>query len=299
MKVFLIYSFSDKDKVDVFIDNIKIYENLQIMKLSKSYNFLWKISSKLAISKSDFVIFIVGQYSNQSKNIYWELKAAEKANKKIYFIKLEKEFDFPMDIDNMKIVTEKELKSIIKIKLDINKKIEKSLFNNKNLLESDVESKKLLLEEYKLLLQTSEALVVRRQAMNTFFLTANGLLVTMLGLITGAKIEGNCSYIYLCALSVVGILLCVSWNNLVISYGQLNAGKFAVLNKLEEHLPVSIFTAEWVALGEGKDKSKYRSFTQAEKKIPILFLLVYIIFFVTIIIFKVAIVKEALRYIVK
>ncbi|MBY7008396.1 hypothetical protein FDC58_15520 [Clostridium botulinum] len=296
MKAFLIHSFSDKEKIDVFVDKYKKYKKLRISRLECSYRFIWRSMSIARIIKSDFVIFIVGENSHQSKNISWELKVAKKFNKKIYVIKLDARFHLPDEIDDIEVIKEEELNSFIEIELDINKKIENNLFNNKDLLENNPEAQKLLLEEYKLLLQTSEALVVRRQTMNTFFLTANGLLVTMLGLITGAKIGSNYSYIYLCALTFVGILLCLSWSNLVLSYGQLNTGKFAVLNKLEKYLPASIFAAEWVALGEGKDKKKYKSFTQSEKKIPMLFLLVYIIALVTIIVFKVDIVRETIKF---
>lgn len=295
MKAFLIHSFFDKEKIDIFIDNLKIYKKLEILKLDRSYSFLWKIPSRARIIKSDFIIFIVGEHSHKSKHIIWELKVARKANKKIYVLKLDESFNLPNKIDYIEITTEEKLNESIEIELDINKKIEKSLFNDKYLLENDVENQKLLFEEYKLLLQTSEALVVRRQTMNTFFLTANGVLVTMLGLITGVKIESNYSYIYPCALAFVGILLCLSWRNLVVSYGQLNTGKFAVLNRLEKCLPVSISAAEWIALGEGKDKKKYKSFTQSEKKIPILFLVIYIIFFVTVVVFKVDIVRETIK----
>jgi hypothetical protein len=297
MKAFIIYSFSDKEKVDEVIINLKIYKKLEVLKLDQPHDFFWKILSKFKIIKSDFVIVIVGENSHKSKNISWELKVAQKSKKKIYVLTLEESFSLPDEIRDIKIITEEEFKDNIEIELNHNKKIEKALFNNKDSLESNIEDKKLMFEEYKLLLQTSEALVVRRQAMNTFFLTANGALVTMLGLITGAKIESNYSYIYLCALAIVGILLCLSWSNLVLSYGQLNKGKFDVLNRLEQYLPASIFSAEWVALGEGRDKKKYKPFTKSERKIPILFLIVYIIFFVTVIIFKVTIVKQTLKLI--
>ncbi len=95
--------------------------------------------------------------------------------------------------------------------------------------------------------------------MNTFFLSANGLLVTMIGFIIGGKITSKYSYIFLCVLAFVGILLCLSWRSLILSYCQLNTGKFKVINELEKYLPVSIFTAEWIALGEGKDKKRYNS----------------------------------------
>jgi len=296
MKAFLIHSFSDKEKIDIFMNNSKKYKKLKILKLERDYGLIWKIPYIYRIIKSDFIIFIVGENSHQSKHISWELKVAQKVNKKIYVYKLDESFNLPNEIDYMESTTEKKLNESIESELDINKKIEKSLFNDKYLLENNDENQKVLFEEYKLLLQTSEALVVRRQTMNTFFLTANGVLVTMLGLITGAKIESNYSYIYPCTLAIVGSLLCLSWKNLVVSYGQLNKGKFAVLSKLEKHLPVSIFDAEWVALGTSKDKKKYKSFTQSEKKIPILFLGVYIIFFVLVVIFKVGIVRETIKF---
>lgn len=53
-----------------------------------------------------------------------------------------------------------------------------------------------------------------------------------------------------------------------------------------QYLPVSIFSAEWIALGEGKDKNKYKSFTQSEKRVPCLFLISYIILVIAIIIYK-------------
>ncbi|OPJ57360.1 RipA family octameric membrane protein [Clostridium chromiireducens] len=296
MKAFLIHSFGDKEKIDTFIDRIKKYKKLEILKLDQSHWLIWRILSLYSIIKSDFIIVIVGEYSHQSKNISWELKIAQKANKKIYVIKLDESFNLPNEIDDMKIITDDELKSIIEIELDINKKIEKNLFNDKESLKNDIESQKLLLEEYKLLLQTSESLILRRQAMNTFFLTANGVLISMLGIITGAKVESSYLYIYYCAFSLVGGILCLSWNSLLVSYGQLNAGKFEVLNRLEQFLPVSIFKAEWIALGEGKNKKKYRSFTQSEKIIPRLFLILYIIIFITVIIFKVTLVKEFIKF---
>lgn len=296
MKAFLIYSFSDKEKIDAVINNLKIYKKLEVLKLDQTHNFFWKILSKFKVIKSDFVIVIVGENSHKSKNISWELKVAQKSNKKIHVLKLEESFNLPNEIDDMKITTEDELKSIIEIELDINKKIEKNLFNDKDSLKKDIESQKLLLEEYKLLLQTSESLILRRQAMNTFFLTANGVLISMLGIITGAKIESNYLYIYYCAFALVGILLCLSWKSLLVSYGQLNTGKFEVLNRLEQFLPVSIFRAEWIALGEGKNKKKYRSFTKSEKRIPRLFLILYSIIFITVIIFKVTIVKEFIKF---
>ncbi|GCD09174.1 RipA family octameric membrane protein [Clostridium tagluense] len=296
MKVFLIHSFSDKVDIDKFIDKLKKYKKLKFVKLK--YNELfkskftkrvnictWKSRAKKGIYKSNFVIFIVGENSHNSKHIKWELRTAKKAKKKIYIVKLDDSFEVSDEVEDIKIITEEEFDNIIELELNINKKMEKVLFNKREFELSNVaiaiESKKILFDEYKLLLQTSENLIARRQIMNTFFLTANGVLISLFGLITGT-IKSNV-HLHQCTFAIVGALLCLSWYSLIISYGQLNTGKFAVLNKLEQYLPVSIFSAEWVALGEGKDKKIFRSFTKSEKKIPLLFLAIYSFLFLAII----------------
>lgn len=64
---------------------------------------------------------------------------------------------------------------------------------------------------------------------------------------------------------------------MITSFGQLNKGKFQVINALEKYMSVSIFNAEWIALGNGKDKNKYLSFTDVEKNVPSVFLIIYLL----------------------
>ena len=70
--------------------------------------------------------------------------------------------------------------------------------------------------------------------------------------------------------------MCVSWRRLVRSYAQLNTGKFFVIDRIENCLPAALFRAEWKALGEGRDKQKYRSFTKTEATVPIVFVALYV-----------------------
>lgn len=67
---------------------------------------------------------------------------------------------------------------------------------------------------------------------------------------------------------------------LLVSFGQLNTGKFAVINELEKYLAAAVYSAEWVALGEGKDPRKYRSFTKREVWVPRVFVTAYLFAFV-------------------
>jgi len=133
----------------------------------------------------------------------------------------------------------------------------------------------LLLEEYKLFVDTSEKLVARRQTVNTFFLSVNALLLSAVGLIAKEVITMRIALVGVVAIALSGILLCMAWRRLVHSYGQLNTGKFAVIHLLERYLPAALFKAEWKALGEGKDKKKYTPFTKTEATIPIVFIVLY------------------------
>jgi hypothetical protein len=55
------------------------------------------------------------------------------------------------------------------------------------------------------------------------------------------------------------------------SYRQLSTGRFEILHMIERKLPLAVYTAEWKALGEGKDPEKYRQLTTAEKRVPLIF----------------------------
>jgi len=121
---------------------------------------------------------------------------------------------------------------------------------------------------YKTMVDSSEALVGRRQAVNTFFLTMNGALLTASGLIVQGTGPNNFEALGIAVLSVAGVILCAAWRSLITSFGQLNRGKFMVINTMEQYLAAAIYAAEWEALGRGEDPKVYRSFTSREIWVP-------------------------------
>lgn len=123
-------------------------------------------------------------------------------------------------------------------------------------------------ELYKIMVESSESLVGRRQGVNTFFLTINGALLTASGLIVQSAEDIRLGGIGITVLAVAGMLLCGAWKSLITSFGQLNSGKFKVINTLERYLPAAIYAAEWEALDRGEDPSVYRSFTSREVWVP-------------------------------
>lgn len=136
------------------------------------------------------------------------------------------------------------------------------------------------LELYKMMVQSSEALVSRRQNVNTFFVTANGFLLSGVALVAKDGVPGNRIAIALMIMSFVGLITSLIWRQLLLSFGQLNAGKFMVINAMEQHLAAPLYDAEWIALAEGRDKTVYRSFTDNEARVPLVILAVYFFIFV-------------------
>lgn len=141
----------------------------------------------------------------------------------------------------------------------------------------DKESKQEFFDLYRMMVESSEALVARRQGVNTFFLTINGLLLTGIGLVLRGEGELRLKALGIGFLFLTGFVLAWTWRSLLISFGQLNTGKFAVITRMEDHLAASIYRAEWQALGEGKDRAIYKSFTDREKWVPTVLLAVYLV----------------------
>lgn len=130
---------------------------------------------------------------------------------------------------------------------------------------------------YKIMVDSSESLVKRRQGVNTFFLTINGALLTAAGLIVQTAGSARIAALAIAVLAVAGAILCGAWRSLITSFGQLNTGKFRVINTIERYLPISIYEAEWEALGRGENPEIYRSFTSREIWVPSAFLILYVV----------------------
>lgn len=151
--------------------------------------------------------------------------------------------------------------------------LDRSLFpNGVPTSEKDIER---TLDLYKLMVSSSEGLVARRQGVNTFFLTINGVILTAAGLLIGNQSDPRFQAIGLAVLTITGAILALAWQSLIKSFGQLNTGKFAVINRIEQILPAAIYLAEWKALDEGRNPKKYQTFTSREVWTPWTFFVIY------------------------
>jgi hypothetical protein len=135
-----------------------------------------------------------------------------------------------------------------------------------------------VLEQYKLYVEMADKVTERRSQANTFFLTANTLLLSGVGLVAELKSPLALAYpLSLILASFAGIILSLGWRLIIISYRQLNTGKFKVVQMLETRLPCAPYSTEWSILGEGKQRTKYTKLTTLESMVPLTFTVIFIV----------------------
>ncbi len=249
MKIFVIHRFNEradaKAKIKSIAKNLSI--KLQPIFLNSSGDEEWKQKAIISLAQSEAVIVFNPSSCEQSDNAQWEIEKAQEAGLEIVKI----------TDDNNNSQSSQKLESLYELKEEFD-----GCFSENN---TDA------FELYKLMIESSESLIQRRQKTNAFFITAIGSLLAIAGLLvkTGAISSGSVGILY--GFSVVGLLLCNSWRNLIDNYGKLNKAKFDVILRLEKDLTAKIYSAEWVSLGKGLRPGKYKSFTSTEKNVPLFF----------------------------
>ncbi|YAF94145.1 MAG: hypothetical protein AB3A66_16155 [Nodularia sp. CChRGM 3473] len=126
------------------------------------------------------------------------------------------------------------------------------------------------LEIYKTYVGTADKISERRQTANSFFLSINTAIIGLVSYLQAGANEIIFIGFYL-LISISGMLICYMWYRLVLSYKQINSGKFQVIHQIEQNLPLSPYDAEWEMLGRGKDPKKYLPFTHVEILVPWVF----------------------------
>lgn len=137
-----------------------------------------------------------------------------------------------------------------------------------------------LLEQYRMYVEMADRISARRAVANTFFLTLNTAIFSF-----GRTIWDTSTGTPPVVLGVIWAILllqCLAWFWLLRSYRQLNSAKYAVVGALEERMPSSPYwRAEWAALGEGRDRTRYWPLSHVEQWMPTLFGVGYSIAFLT------------------
>lgn len=137
-------------------------------------------------------------------------------------------------------------------------------------------SESLLIEQYKLYVNSSEIISKHRLETNKFFVTLNAGLISVMSV---TQLEDVWKFTLLFA----SISASLAWYFLLKSYRQLNTGKYAVVHEIETKLPIKPYTYEWEVLGGGIDNQKYLPLSHLEGVMPLVVGIGYSIIFVIIV----------------
>jgi len=137
--------------------------------------------------------------------------------------------------------------------------------NNSN---TDSIDQNLLLEQYKMYVETAEQVTNRRQILNKYYIAA---LTSLIGIpyALEIKILEDVSFLTL-FIGGIGLILAFLWEINLFSAKQINGAKFKIIQDMERNLPYACYTNEWIALEEGQNSEKYLPATSIELFIPII-----------------------------
>jgi hypothetical protein len=207
----------------------------------------WKVHASEKIEACEAVLVFDPMSAKQSENVVWEISVANDLNKHV--------IEFTLGEQNLEAIAK--LKSIYDFSEDFEACFSRSSSNREETLEL-----------YRIMVASSQELLQRRQLTNGFFITVIGGIVAASGYLVKEDVLAGNSILFLTFPAAVALLLCKSWKNLIENFGKLNTGKFRVINRLEKELSTEIYSAEWLALGNGARPSKYQSFTSTEANVP-------------------------------
>lgn len=244
MKIFVCNRTIDLEATVVVLDELLSVARDSIAVLRETeHSENWKERVDKQFKEVDFVVFFVGKNTFESDPMKWEYARAKALNKQIVGIKLPSACEesvlfcqgFPVfrKPDSCWVYLEKTYQ----------------------------EGRQLLLEQYKIMVGSTEKVTDQRMRVNNLFFTVTSSILSV-SLVVGKSFEFSVvGAIGMLALSIMAFVVTFLWEKLVRSYGKLNTGKFTVIDQIEKQLRTNMFEHEWNVL---KQQVGYESNTETE-----------------------------------
>lgn len=278
MNLFVIHSGADRETVSQKLSELKRKAFALNPLMLENGGPFWKADAAAKIRKAQIVLFFVGKNSHSSPYIAWELKQAQKDDKPVFTVLLE-DGNIRHDALMYRDAFSGESKYYDKLKTldEVGQIINSYQKGDYHIFNQPLEQldKALLLEQYKTFLQTSEDLVSRRQNVNNFYISINSAIVAIFSALFAFDLTYEIRALIGMIFSAVGIVLSIAWIKMLVAYGNLNSSKMKIISSIEKQLPASLYDAEWAALSDKLNKKRYVSFTDNEKQIPAIFIVIY------------------------
>ena len=235
---------SDSAASDKVIEDLRRQSANRIAALrEEEHSENWKEKVEQRLQEVDFVLFLLGQNSFASSALRWEFAKARQLDKHIVGIKLR-------DASEESILF---CQSLL-------------VFDNPTqcwsyLEEAFEEDRKLLLEQYKIMVCSTEKVTEQRLRVNNLLLTVTSSLLSV-SVVFGKAFEFSIfGLLGMVVLTAMAYLTTHFWEKCVRSYGKLNTGKFLVIDQIEKRLGTNMFEFEWDTL---RKRTHYESNTHTE-----------------------------------
>lgn len=209
--------------------------------LTKSENFIaiqqevehsenWQNKVEQKMQESDFVVFLLGSDTFESEQIIWEYAKAKDLNKQIVGYKLSN-------------ASEQSILFCQGFQV-----FENPEYCIKFLTKTYEDDRKLKLDQYKIMVSSTEKVTENRMKVNNLFFTITSSILSVgfvLGKTFGFSIKAMLGML---TLTILSLIVSYFWEKLILSYALLNRGKFKVIDKIEKQLRTNMFEDEWKIL---------------------------------------------------
>lgn len=244
MKIFICNRSIESEPAESFINELLNISECSVAVLRETkHSDNWKIEVSKKLQDVDFVLFLVGDNTFESDQIKWEYAKAKQLNKQIVGVKLPS-----ATIDSI----------VFCQGFQVFENAAQCLKHLEKVFEND---RQLLLEQYKIMVSSTEKVTEQRLKVNNLFFTVTSSILSV-ALVVGKTLEFSLAgTTAMVILSGMAFLVSFFWEKLINSYGNLNRGKFKVIDNIEKQLRTNMFEYEWKILTE---EIKYEPNTRTE-----------------------------------
>lgn len=247
MKIFICYREIDQLEGLLEIKSLlKESENIIAILTETEHSQNWKENVTNKMTESDFVLFLIGKETFKSEQMIWEYAEAKNLNKRLIGIKLKNASeDSILYCQGFQV-------------------FENSKQAFKFILKAFEYDRQLKIEQYKIMVSSTEKVTDQRLKVNNLFFTITSSILSI-SFVLGKTFNFNFfSLLVITILSFLALIVTFFWEKLVNSYGLLNRGKFVMISQIEKSLRTNMFEDEWKILTQD---IKYKPNTQTETKI--------------------------------
>lgn len=249
--------------------------NLPFEDLSRTvpYEDDWKVPASSVLAACDGLICMVGENTHLSEPVDWEVREAHRLGKPLVVTRMSDSYLLPPCCADLGLPATTWDTATIAGQIG-ELLVSRALFLHRQ-WPGEKPDWTALVHQYTLMVESWEALIARRQTVNTLYVSATAALLTGIGvLVAGMDRMGplpSLGGILLVAL--LGAALSFNWRRTILSYGILSRAKARVVTTLEGYMPAQLFDAEWRVL----EAKRYKSTTETDKQTAFFFALVFLV----------------------